>query len=570
MAAVREVGFVYEYEIRGVPKRLEVQLQVPYEGKIKELVHRVMKQNSCPCYHENDLSQKLCSFISQQTNDHMNTFSDNIITRALDDKNIDKGISQWVNKYTNNHAHFTTIKEATEDPFPSLYHQLIHSPILSTLLQLEHAYTMDMSDICSAGKNAISMIQKKHDAELEETMKSLGTRLTDADVNKLMRQHITDRKNLEDKWAREIKKKQELQWKEYRDWLSRLHEEINDNKKDKSKKTVLSELQRMHGNPVYDDGELSHSQPIMEESFTIHLGSQQKSSHNLRLLCDEVFYFFSESGDANNQVAKRRMNPRRIEMSMSLYTNDLKAIILMAERELNTVSGIKEMFADICGSSTDFHFPSFDIQLSKIQESVLQLKLHRNVSSTSLKNGDNLETGSLPYKGNSSGDLLNPVQPANVRSRSPSPTQEEEGVTMEPGDFYITCHSNLAQVQVVCHLVSEDKAVLSGSLSNRHPIMQGLRNVLYTLSKHGLHHVVVPLLLTNQMKPEMTINWCLKRAELVFKSIKGFLLESTTWKGNKPWTVEFLLPKGISGELFEQISELLSKTFRTSVSRTLS
>lgn len=65
----------------------------------------------------------------------------------------------------------------------------------------------------------------------------------------------------------------------------------------------------------------------------------------------------------------------------------------------------------------------------------------------------------------------------------------------------MTKHSNLSQIQVVCHLISEEKAILDISLSNRHFIMQGLRNSLRVISKHGLHRVVLPLLLTNQMKP---------------------------------------------------------------------
>lgn len=81
----------------------------------------------------------------------------------------------------------------------------------------------------------------------------------------------------------------------------------------------------------------------------------------------------------------------------------------------------------------------------------------------------------------------------------------------------------------------------------------------------------------------------------------GFLLECTSWRGDVTWTVQFLIPEvnnttflikyiqinvvsyvtlykyyiwyiilqSVSEDLFEQISELLSKTFRTSVSRTL-
>ena len=59
----------------------------------------------------------------------------------------------------------------------------------------------------------------------------------------------------------------------------------------------------------------------------------------------------------------------------------------------------------------------------------------------------------------------------------------------------------------------------------------------------------------------MTINWCLKRAEMVFKCVKGkltmklivddenhlisvgFMLENTTWGDGDSRTIQFLIPK---------------------------
>ena len=69
------------------------------------------------------------------------------------------------------------------------------------------------------------------------------------------------------------------------------------------------------------------------------------------------------------------------------------------------------------------------------------------------------------------------------------------------GDFYLTRHSNLSQVHVVCHLVAEDRTILDPGLRARDPVMQGLRNALRTIAKHGIRHITLPLLLTGQMKP---------------------------------------------------------------------
>ena len=95
-------------------------------------------------------------------------------------------------------------------------------------------------------------------------------------------------------------------------------------------------------------------------------------------------------------------------------------------------------------------------------------------------------------------------------------------------------------------------------LRARHPVMVGLKNCLHVAARNDVHHITVPLLLVHSMEPvslrdspnierdspallgivrtsrsskvwdlyfccvqEMTIPWCLKRAELVFKCVKG-------------------------------------------------
>lgn len=41
----------------------------------------------------------------------------------------------------------------------------------------------------------------------------------------------------------------------------------------------------------------------------------------------------------------------------------------------------------------------------------------------------------------------------------------------------------------------------------------------------------------------MTVAWCTKRAELIFKCIKGFMIEMASWGGSELKNVQFLLPK---------------------------
>ena len=46
--------------------------------------------------------------------------------------------------------------------FSDIYHKLIHSPALETLLQLEHTYAMAVAEVIKAWENARDIMQKKY------------------------------------------------------------------------------------------------------------------------------------------------------------------------------------------------------------------------------------------------------------------------------------------------------------------------------------------------------------------------------------------------------------------------
>ena len=49
----------------------------------------------------------------------------------------------------------------------------------------------------------------------------------------------------------------------------------------------------------------------------------------------------------------------------------------------------------------------------------------------------------------------------------------------------------------------------------------------------------------------MTIPWCVKRAELVLKCVKGFMMEMAQWGGSESRTIQFVVPKvQITNSLF--------------------
>lgn len=69
-------------------------------------------------------------------------------------------------------------------------------------------------------------------------------------------------------------------------------------------------------NRTFSDLLIDNQGPVMQESFTIHLGSQMKQMHNIRLLCTDVLDF----------CQLRRDNPGQVILNISF---DLFKLIIM-------------------------------------------------------------------------------------------------------------------------------------------------------------------------------------------------------------------------------------------------
>uniref|UniRef100_A0A1I7VGT1 Macro domain-containing protein n=1 Tax=Loa loa TaxID=7209 RepID=A0A1I7VGT1_LOALO len=137
------------------------------------------------------------------------------------------------------------------------------------------------------------------------------------------------------------------------------------------------------------------------------------------------------------------------------------------------------------------------------------------------------------------------------------------------GSLYVTRHSNLSSVQVIYHLVV-DKSLEDDEISSRHPCINGLRNAIRLSAKCGVTTFTIPLLLVGKAKEHMTPNWCMKRAELIFKCVKGFMMEacsgSSTAGGGPPtatthFNVNFVLPEDLQKIIYAEILELFPTIF---------
>lgn len=62
----------------------------------------------------------------------------------------------------------------------------------------------------------------------------------------------------------------------------------------------------------------------------------------------------------------------------------------------------------------------------------------------------------------------------------------------------------------------------------------------------------------------MTLSWCVRRAELVLKCVKGFVLEAAGWGGAELQTLHFALPPDTRADLFTALAHQLPNIFRLS------
>ncbi|KAG9300615.1 hypothetical protein G9A89_005215 [Geosiphon pyriformis] len=265
--------------------------------------------------------------------------------------------------------------------------------------------------------------------------------------------------------------------------------------------------------------------PQLVESFTISLGNQVKSTHNLRLLVSNMDDLLKSSNDPARDMAYRA------QTAANLYSQNLTAVVLLLTPKdwpnYKLGKTANKAFFERCKKSTEFHFDDVETQLKAIEEDY--------------------------------------------------PTYENpEKRPIQEGDFFITKHSNLPLIHIVFHLVIDFESIQSSELTQRSPGINGLRYILRTVNRFDITSISLPFLLlpshvdafSDTSIPE---NMLYKRGELVLKCTKGFMIEnsrvpkhSVAEKEQETKTVQFLLPKTANDQQFHSFRLLLTSIFRAS------
>ncbi|XP_008046887.1 protein C12orf4 homolog isoform X1 [Carlito syrichta] len=538
----REREFVYKFKVGSQCLELRVPLKFPVQENASHLHGRLMLLHNLPCFIENDLKEALSQFIEEESlRDYDRDAEASLEAVKSGEVDLHQLASTWAKAYAETTLEHARPEEPSwDEDFADVYHDLIHSPASETLLNLEHNYFVSISELIGERDVELKKLRERQSIEMERVMQELGKSLTDQDVNSLAAQHFESQQDLENKWSNELKQSTAIQKQEYQEWVIKLHQDLkNPNNSSLSEEIKVQPSQFRES--VEAVGRIYEEQRKLEESFTIHLGAQLKTMHNLRLLRADMLDFCKHKRNHRSGVKLHRL-----QTALSLYSTSLCGLVLLVDNRINSYSGIKRDFATVCQECTDFHFPRIEEQLEVVQQVVLYARTQRRSKSKDSHDSGNPNGGSDDKTKNAERNYLNIL----------------------PGEFYITRHSNLSEIHVAFHLCVDDH-VKSGNITARDPAIMGLRNILKVCCTHDITTISIPLLLVHDMSEEMTIPWCLRRAELVFKCVKGFMMEMASWDGGISRTVQFLVPQSISEEMFYQLSNMLPQIFRVSSTLTL-
>lgn len=538
----RDREFVYKFKVGSQCLELRVPLRFPVQENASHLHGRLMLLHSLPCFIEKDLKEALTQFIEEESlRDYDRDAEASLEAVKSGEVDLHQLASTWAKAYAETTLEHARPEEPSwDEDFADVYHDLIHSPASETLLNLEHNYFVSISELIGERDVELKKLRERQGIEMEKVMQELGKSLTDQDVNSLAAQHFESQQDLENKWSNELKQSTAIQKQEYQEWVIKLHQDLkNPNNSSLSEEIKVQPSQFRES--VEAIGRIYEEQRKLEESFTIHLGAQLKTMHNLRLLRADMLDFCKHKRNHRSGVKLHRL-----QTALSLYSTSLCGLVLLVDNRINSYSGIKRDFATVCQECTDFHFPRIEEQLEVVQQVVLYARTQRR---SKLK--ESLDSGNQ-----------------NGGNDDKTKNAERNYLNVLPGEFYITRHSNLSEIHVAFHLCVDDH-VKSGNITARDPAIMGLRNILKVCCTHDITTISIPLLLVHDMSEEMTIPWCLRRAELVFKCVKGFMMEMASWDGGISRTVQFLVPQSISEEMFYQLSNMLPQIFRVSSTLTL-
>lgn len=161
----REKIFLFEFPTctTGQKYSLEIPLKIPYSGSIKELTYRVMSAFKLPCYVEKDLLYSLEEKVKEWTQNYYDERDEKQIKSAQNGEvDVEKIIKNWEKAYREKTAEYAQpMGTSDEELFAAAYHKLVHSPSLEPILQAEHKYGRDVTEVIQIKNSEYEQLTQK-------------------------------------------------------------------------------------------------------------------------------------------------------------------------------------------------------------------------------------------------------------------------------------------------------------------------------------------------------------------------------------------------------------------------
>lgn len=226
-----------------------------------------------------EILKALRSFIMLENQKFYDETSDFLLNKLQEDENFDVEtiVNDIERRYKDELLQFADrVGPTDEDIFAQSFHRLVHSSSLEEILRKEREYAKVIAQITSQMEAEVEAMNISQQDEMESTVQQLDITTTTEDVNKLLAEQYSIQSYVRKRYESELEAKRGHQRNEYRHWIT----------------GQVSELFQMTTPVTTPLGNRSSmfitQQPSMEESFTIHLGSQLKHMHNIRILSANI------------------------------------------------------------------------------------------------------------------------------------------------------------------------------------------------------------------------------------------------------------------------------------------
>ncbi|TKR61736.1 hypothetical protein L596_028811 [Steinernema carpocapsae] len=409
----------------------------------------------------------------------------------------------------------------------------------------ETKFVEEMSSLVSERDSEVEQLEKKCEEEFAKGKVTEASVLAVSKLNERIRELKKD-------YSFKIRNLAERQRNEYRDLIKYVYEMDRVPESVRAETPPASAIKKSMSFPSPHVSKPNLNGGV-DEPFTIYIGAQLKSMHNARIMTIEKLSDCclpnAPSGDReDNEEGDFLCESTRLQNAMSLYRRGVSAVVLLVKSDPMHHMKKRTDFARMCERSTELHFEGLEDQLKRISE--------------------------LIREGNKTRVIVDNSASSSSASLEPQKVFLKDGAESDfrVGDVYVTKHSNIASVNVVFHLVVDGSLESSDDISSRHPCINGIRNVIRLSAKYGVTNITFPLLLVETTNENMNGSWCMKRAELIFKCTKGFMMEvcatgstSSTPGGASTtpahYNMNFALPTQLPKNVYSQIVELFPTVF---------